>query len=144
MLSPFWRVLRHMVGRTPGKWPSSGTCLQSVIDRVLLSNGSAHFGSESERHSQHLMARPARRSSGTQLILISDHMRACVCVCFGVGCLHGVRRASAVKTQRTSFKFERMLTLLDTERHQDDAGHQQTLALWVHVLCFVAVDTGQE
>lgn len=55
---PFWRVFRHIVGRTPGKWPSSPTCLQSVIDRVLLSKGSAHFGSESDRHSQHLIASP--------------------------------------------------------------------------------------
>lgn len=43
---------------TPGKCCNSALCLQSVIDSVLLSNGSAHFGSLSERHSQHLMDKP--------------------------------------------------------------------------------------
>lgn len=38
-----------------------GACRQSVICRVLLSNGSEHLGSESERHSQHLIANPEIR-----------------------------------------------------------------------------------
>lgn len=56
--SPFWRVFRHIVGRTPGKWSKLATWLQSVIDNVLLSKGSPHLGSESDRHSQHLIAKP--------------------------------------------------------------------------------------
>lgn len=54
----FWRIFLHIVALTPGKWSFDSACLQSVIERVLLSNGSAHFGSESLRHSQHFIARP--------------------------------------------------------------------------------------
>lgn len=55
---PFCLIFRHIVALTPGICSNSGTCLQSVIDNVLLSNGSEHFGSESERHSQHFIDRP--------------------------------------------------------------------------------------
>lgn len=58
---PFCRILRHIVGLTPGKCSKRATCLQSVIDNVLLSNGSAHFGSESDRHSQHFMQKPIQK-----------------------------------------------------------------------------------
>lgn len=57
-LLPFWRIFLHIVASTPGRWSFGSTCLQSVIERVLLSNGSAHFGSESDRHSQHFIAYP--------------------------------------------------------------------------------------
>lgn len=53
--SPFWRTFRHMVDFTFGMWSRYGCSLQSVIGSVELSNGSAHFGSLSERHTQHLM-----------------------------------------------------------------------------------------
>lgn len=51
----FWRIFLHIVALTPGKCSFDSTCLQSVIESVLLSNGSAHFGSESLRHSQHFI-----------------------------------------------------------------------------------------
>lgn len=54
----FCRIFLHIVALTPGKCSFGSTCLQSVIESVLLSNGSAHFGSESLRHSQHLIASP--------------------------------------------------------------------------------------
>lgn len=57
---PFCRIFRHIVGRTPGKCSKSGCCLQSVIERVLLSNGSAHFGSASERQSQHFILKTVK------------------------------------------------------------------------------------
>lgn len=60
---PFCRIFRHMVGRTPGKCSKSGCCLQSVIERVLLSNGSAHFGSASDRQSQHFMLKTVEESN---------------------------------------------------------------------------------
>lgn len=53
----FWRIFLHIVALTPGRCSFSCSCLQSVIESVLLSNGSAHLGSESLLHSQHLMAR---------------------------------------------------------------------------------------
>lgn len=56
----FCLIFLHIVALTPGKCSFGSTCLQSVIDRVLLSNGSAHFGSESLRHSQHFIANPKR------------------------------------------------------------------------------------
>lgn len=62
----FCRIFRHIVAFTPGKCSFIGSCLQSVIDNVLLSNGSAHFGSESLRHSQHLIAKPSK-------LLINDN-----------------------------------------------------------------------
>lgn len=73
----FCRIFRHIVALTPGKCCSSATCLQSVIDRVLLSNGSAHFGSLSERHSQHLMDRPfsTQNASRNRLATISSSQR---------------------------------------------------------------------
>ena len=42
---------------------SSFSCLQSVIGTVELSNGSAHFGSESDLHTQHLMQSPVKSNS---------------------------------------------------------------------------------
>lgn len=56
--SPFCRILRHIVGLTPGKCSKSFACLQSVIGNVELSNGSAHFGSESDLQTQHLIDKP--------------------------------------------------------------------------------------
>jgi hypothetical protein len=55
---PFWRIFLHISGRTPGRCGNSGSCRQSLIGTVELSNGSAHFGSESERHTQHLIQKP--------------------------------------------------------------------------------------
>lgn len=56
--SPFCRIFLHMVGLTPGKCSNSGSCLQSVMGTELLSKGSEHFGSESDRQTQHLIAKP--------------------------------------------------------------------------------------
>lgn len=56
----FWRVFLHIVAFAPGRCASSGATAQSVIESVLLSNGSAHFGSESLLHSQHLIAEPKK------------------------------------------------------------------------------------
>lgn len=49
-----------MVGLTPGKCSKSGSCLQSVMGTVVLSNGSAHFGSESDLQTQHLIDNPVK------------------------------------------------------------------------------------
>lgn len=68
---PFWRIFRHMVGRTPGKWANSGCCLQSVIDSVLLSNGSAHFGSASERQSQHFILKTVKSTKMKHFIMLT-------------------------------------------------------------------------
>lgn len=54
----FCRIFLHIVALTPGRCSLPSACLQSVIESVLLSNGSAHFGSESLLHSQHLIAVP--------------------------------------------------------------------------------------
>jgi hypothetical protein len=54
----FCLIFLHIVALTPGKCSFDSACLQSVIERVLLSKGSAHFGSESLLHSQHFMAKP--------------------------------------------------------------------------------------
>lgn len=70
IVEPFWRIFRHMVARTSGKWVSGCTRAQSVICRVLLSKGSEHFGSESDRHSQHLMANPVENDQ-----LLSNNSR---------------------------------------------------------------------
>jgi hypothetical protein len=55
---PFWRIFLHISGLTPGRCCKSGSCRQSLIGTVELSKGSAHFGSESERHTQHFMQKP--------------------------------------------------------------------------------------
>lgn len=55
---PFWRIFLHIVAFTPGKCAKPPDSLQSVIDNVELSKGSAHFGSESDLHSQHLIDNP--------------------------------------------------------------------------------------
>lgn len=67
----FWRIFLHIVALTPGKCSFGSTCLQSVIDRVLLSNGSAHLGSESLRHSQHLIARPRNINLWLELLFFT-------------------------------------------------------------------------
>lgn len=53
----FCLIFLHIVALTPGKCSFSPSCLQSDIDKVLLSKGSAHLGSESLRQSQHLIAK---------------------------------------------------------------------------------------
>ena len=54
--SPFCLTFLHMVDSSPGRWSLGFSCLQSVMGKDRLSNGSAHLGSPSERHTQHLMA----------------------------------------------------------------------------------------
>lgn len=56
----FCLIFLHIVALTPGKCSLGSTCLQSVIERVLLSKGSAHLGSESLLQSQHFIARPLK------------------------------------------------------------------------------------
>ena len=55
---PFWRTLRHIVGSKPGKCSLGCSVLQSAIGKDVLSKGSAHLGSPSERHTQHLIESP--------------------------------------------------------------------------------------
>lgn len=57
---PFWRIFLHIVALTPGKCSNCGDWAQSVIESVLLSNGSPHFGSSSDLHSQHFIERPEK------------------------------------------------------------------------------------
>lgn len=57
---PFCLIFLHIVALTPGKCSFGCACLQSVMESVLLSKGSAHFGSLSERHSQHLIDKPTK------------------------------------------------------------------------------------
>lgn len=52
---PFCLIFLHMVGRMPGRCSNSLSCLQSLIGTVLLSKGSAHFGSVSDLQSQHFI-----------------------------------------------------------------------------------------
>ena len=49
-----------MVDRRPGRWSLGFSCRQSVIGNEVLSNGSAHFGSPSDRHTQHLIDSPVK------------------------------------------------------------------------------------
>ena len=55
---PFWRTFLHIVALRFPKCFLSFSILQSVIGNDLLSKGSAHFGSPSDRQTQHLMESP--------------------------------------------------------------------------------------
>ena len=55
---PFCRTLRHIVALRFPKCFLSFSILQSVIGNDLLSKGSAHLGSPSERQTQHLIESP--------------------------------------------------------------------------------------
>ena len=52
---PFCLTFRHMVASRPGRWSLGFSWAQSVIGKLVLSNGSAHFGSPSDLHAQHLI-----------------------------------------------------------------------------------------
>ena len=55
---PFWRTFLHMVALRLPKCFRSFSILQSVIGKDLLSKGSAHFGSPSDRQTQHFIESP--------------------------------------------------------------------------------------
>lgn len=54
----FCRIFLHMVALIPGNQLTSGNVAQSKKGVDVLSNGSAHFGSSRDRHTQHLMPVP--------------------------------------------------------------------------------------
>ena len=51
----FCLTFLHMVDSRPGRWSLGFSWLQSVMGKDVLSNGSAHLGSPSERQAQHLI-----------------------------------------------------------------------------------------
>ena len=69
-LLPFCLTFLHIVDRSPGKCSLGFSCLQSVIGNEVLSNGSAHLGSPSDRQTQHLMDSPAHFIGRLNLIRV--------------------------------------------------------------------------
>ena len=59
---PFCRTFLHMVDRSPGKCSLGFSCLQSVMGNEVLSNGSAHLGSPSDRQTQHFIDSPEKQN----------------------------------------------------------------------------------
>ena len=77
---PFCRTFLHMVDKSPGKCSLGFSCLQSVIGNEVLSNGSAHLGSPSERQTQHFIDSPIMKIviyyiSSSSLRLLSLYRR---------------------------------------------------------------------
>ena len=60
---PFCLTFLHMVESNPGKCSLGFSCLQSVIGKEVLSKGSAHFGSPSDRQTQHFIDSPEKKNT---------------------------------------------------------------------------------
>ena len=60
LILPFCRTFRHIVGSSPGKCSRGFSVRQSAMGNEVLSKGSAHLGSPSDLHTQHLIDSPIK------------------------------------------------------------------------------------
>ena len=80
LILPFCRTFRHIVGSSPGKCSRGFSVRQSAMGNEVLSKGSAHLGSPSDLHTQHLIDSPIKiKNQNVFIVLLPNHMYLSVC-----------------------------------------------------------------